>query len=128
MDMKVQNRRNFYRINFDGMANVEIGNENYDCCQVKNLSLTGMFVKGNFQQQVGDCLINLFHKEKCGNNSLQASGEIVWSNDEGVDLKFTTMSFENYILLQTTLINKAEQPATILRELPKDSPFEISNV
>ncbi len=128
MNIKFENQKKFHRVNFDGMVSLKFNDDSYDCCQVKDLSLTGMFVKGNFQQQVGDCLINLFHKEKCGNNSLQASGEIVWSNDEGVALKFTTMSFENYILLQTTLINKAEQPATILRELPKDSPFEISSV
>ena len=128
MNMKFDNQRKFHRVNFDGMVNLKFNDDSYDCCQIKNLSLTGMFVIGNFQQQMGNCLVKLFHKEKCGNNSLQASGEVVWSNVEGVDLKFTTMSFENYMLLQTTLINKAEHPAIILRELPKNCPFEISSV
>ena len=87
-----------------------------------------MFVKGNFKQQEGNCLVRVFHKETSGNNSLQASGEVVWNNDEGIGLKFTSMSFENYMLLHTTLINKAAQPALVLHELPENSPFEITSL
>ena len=127
--MKFDNRRNFHRINFAGKVNLQFIDNRYDGCQIKNLSLTGMFIKGNFQQQREiNCLVRLFHKENSGNNSLRASGEVVWNNDEGVGLRFTSMTFENYMLLQTTLINKAEQPVAILRELPKNCPFEITIV
>ena len=86
-----------------------------------------MFVVGNFQQhQVENCHIRLFHKEKSGNNCLRASGKVVWNNNEGVGLKFTAMTFENYMLLLTTLINKAKLPAIILREFPKNPPFEVN--
>ena len=129
MNMKHKNRRKFHRINFDGKANIKFIDDSYDCCHVKDLSLAGMFVKGNFQRhQMEYCHVQLFHKEKSGNNSLHVSARVVWINDEGVGLRFTTMSFENYMLLHTTLINKAEQPAVILYEFPESSPFEITSL
>ena len=129
MNIKHNNRRKFHRINFDGKANIKFIDDSYDWCHVKDLSLTGMFVKGNFKRhQLEDCHVQLFHKEKSGNNSLHVSARVVWSNEAGVALRFTTMSFENYMLLHTTLINKAEQPAIILHEFPENSPFEITSL
>lgn len=124
--MNLDNKRKFHRVNFDGQANLDFINGNYTCCQIKNLSLTGMYVSGNFQRhQQRNCSIKIFHKEKSGNNSLQANGEIVWSNDEGAGIRFTSMALEYYILLQTTLITKADHPEIVLRELPSSYPFEV---
>jgi hypothetical protein len=129
MNIKQKNCRKFHRINFDGKANIKFIDDNYDCCHIEDLSLVGMFVKGNFQKhQMEYCHVQLFHKEKSGNNSLHISARVAWSNDEGVGLRFTTMSFENYMLLHTTLINKAAQPATVLHEFPESSPFEITSL
>ena len=128
MNIKFDNRRKYHRVNFDGKADLDFITASHNYCQVKNLSSTGMFLLGNFQQQnLKYCRIVLFHKEKSRNNCLRASGEFVWGNAEGVGLRFTSMTFENYMLLHTTLINKTEQPAIILREFPKDCPFEISS-
>ena len=125
--MKTSNRRKFHRVQFDGMVTLQFADENYDCCQIKNLSLTGMYVTGDFQQhEIENCQVRLFHSEKSGNNCLKATGEVVWSNDEGAGFRFTKMTFENYMLLLTTLINKAKQPAIILNEFPKDCPYEIT--
>jgi hypothetical protein len=127
--MKQDNRRKFHRIDFDGKVSLNFTDDSFECCQIKNLSLTGMFVQGKFwEQEEEDCNIRIFHKEKSANNCLRASGKVVWSNDEGAGLQFTAMTFENYMLLLTTLINKADRPAIILREFPKNSPFEITGL
>ncbi len=126
--MKPENRRRFHRIDFDGTVNVQFAHRSYDCCQVKNLSLTGMFVKGKFKRkQVDDCRVKVFHKEPEGNNCLQALGRVVWRSEEGVGLTFTSMSFEDYMLLQTTLRDKADEPEVVLREFPQSCPFEITS-
>ena len=97
--MKFKNRRKFHRINFDGKVNLQFADGSYDCCQIKNLSLTGMFVEGDFQQHsVEDCHIKLFHKETSGDNSLKATGKVVWCNEEGLGMQFTQMTFEDYML------------------------------
>lgn len=128
MTMTTDNRRQFHRIDFDGMADLSFFTKSYGACQVKNLSLTGMCVLGHFRKhRQQDCLVKLFHKEKTGNNCFHATGTVVWSSSEGIGLRFARMSFENYMLLQTTLIQKADQPEVILRELPSEVPFEITS-
>ena len=127
--MRIDNRRKFQRIDFDGKVDLKFVNYSYDCCQVKNLSLTGMFIEGNFLgRKARNCNVQIFHEDNNGNNSLRASAKVVWKNNEGIALEFTTMTFENYLLLQTTLINKAEEPEIILRELPKNYPFFIQSL
>ena len=127
--MESNNRRKFQRIEFDGMACLKIGEHVYDCCPIKDLSLTGMFIAGNFQKhKVKKCTVKIFHKENDELNSLLATGKVVRVNEEGIGLRFTEMSFENYVLLQTTLSNKAEEPTIILREFPEKIPFKIKDI
>jgi len=126
MNIKSKNRRKFHRINIDGQVNLDFIDDVYKDCLIKNLSLTGMFVIGNFQQRYAEnCSINIFHKTKSNNINLQASAEVVWGDDEGIAFKFTSMTFDSYMMLVSTLINNAEQPAIILREFPKNCPYEI---
>ena len=127
--MKNDNRRKFQRIDFDGNVELKFVNYSYDSCPVKNISLTGLFIEGNFQKRKAiNCHVQIFHKDKNGNNSLRALAKVVWKNNEGIGLKFTAMTFENYLLLQTTLINKAKESEPILREIPKNCPYLISNL
>jgi hypothetical protein len=126
--MKHHNRRKFHRIKYDSKANVTFINDDMHYCQIKNLSLTGMFVQGNFQQQHAEnCSINIFDKTKSKKINLRASAEVIWENDKGIAFKFTSMTFDSYMLLVSTLINNAEQPAIILHEFPKSCPYEITN-
>lgn len=125
--MKFKNRRKFHRISFDGKANVEIGDEVYECCQVKNLSLSGMYVAGNIKYKQGEnCLISFVRDGNPQKVYLQASGKIIWGNDKGFGLQFTSMNADHYQVLVTVLINNAEMPATILSQIPQKSPYEKS--
>jgi len=127
--MEIDNQRKFQRIDFDGMVELKFVNYSYDSCLVKNISLTGLFIEGNFPKcKAINCHVQIFHKDKDGNNSLRALARVVWKNNEGIGLKFTEMTFENYLLLQTTLINKSRESEPILRELPENCPFLISSL
>ena len=128
--MNFQNRRTFYRIDFAGKVNVEIGDESYDCCQVENLSITGMYVAGNFKHMQTDenCLISFVRDGDSKKVYMQASGKIVWGNDEGFGLQFTSMKSDHYQVLVTVLINNAKLPAVILSQIPEKCPFEISSM
>lgn len=127
--MKFHNRRKFQRISFDGQASLDFMKGSYECCQIQNLSLTGLFVTGTFlRQNKKHCFLRIFHNDKTENNSLLATAKVVWSNNEGVGLEFTNMTLENYELLQETLSKNTEQPENILREIPHIYPFEITSV
>ena len=98
--MKIKNRRKFHRINLSERVDLEFSDESYDCCRVKNLSLTGMFVAGKFpHKHEGNCQIDLFHKTKSSETCLQASATVVWGNAMGVGLRFTSMTQDSYMLL-----------------------------
>ena len=126
--MKIKNRRKFHRINFSERVDLEFVDESYDSCQVKNLSLTGMFVIGKFpHKQEDNCQIDLFHKTESSKTCLHASATVVWESEMGVGLRFTSMTRNSYMLLLSTLINNAEQSAIILHEFPKSCPFIIEN-
>ena len=126
--MKTPERRKFHRIQYDGQVKVKLAGESDNFFSAGNLSLTGLFVQGNFQQTPDqDCLIQFVRKEKPENTYLEMIGKVVWSNENGMGVKFTSMKFNNYMLLISTLINNAEQPAIILSEIPKDCPYEIAH-
>jgi len=126
--MKSENRRNFHRVNLDERVDLGFIEDNYNGCQIKNLSLGGMFVLGSFSQtQMENRQIDIFIKTKSERTRLHASATVVWGNEEGVGLKFTSMTKDNYMSLLTTLINNAERPAIIQYEFLKSCPFEIKH-
>jgi len=125
--MSEQKIRMFKRISFDRKVRLDFVSESYDYCQVKDLSLTGMFVLGTFQQKVGEhCLVKLLQKGVDSELKLLALANVVWTNDEGVGIEFTSMSFDSYLFLQVTLLYEADEPIAIGLELPEECPFEIS--
>ena len=119
--------RKFNRIKISDYVELNFLSGSYDSCQLKDVSLTGMFIKGNFKQNVGEkCLVKVFQKEDSSRLKLLAAANVVRKNDEGTAIKFTFMSFNNYTLLQTTLLYEAEEPLQIGLELPEECPFGIS--
>lgn len=126
--MSEQKKRVFKRISFDRYVRLDFLSESFDNCQIKNLSLTGMFVIGAFQDKIGEyCLVKLFQKGMSSNVKLLASANVVRTNDEGIAIEFNSMSFDSYMFLQVTLLYEAEEPMVIALELPEECPFEISD-
>lgn len=115
MSIKSVNQRDFCCINLDRFFNIEFEDKSYDCCQIVNLSLSGMSVAGNFnKEQTENCLVSFVREKKA---------EVVRRNEEGVGVKFTSMDFDHYQVLLTALINNAELPAVILSQIPKKCPY-----
>lgn len=112
----------------DDLATVKFAEETCEYGQIKNLSLTGMFVSCRLNKpQKGLCHIWFAKKNKPGHVYLEITGEYVWGSKEGVGLKFTSVDFDNYMTLISTLINNSKQPTVILYELPKNCPYEVTN-
>ena len=126
--MKASEQRKFHRINFDEDVFMDFADNTSDCCRIKNISLGGMFISGHSpRKETETCQIRFYYNAKLKEPRLRASAKVVWRNEEGVGIKFTAMSYDNYMSLLTTLLNKAEQPSIILREFPKACPFEITS-
>lgn len=128
MNIKPKYSRRFHRINIDEEVNLELTGDAYSRCRIKNMSVGGMFIAGcSPQENMENCKVNIYNNQKTKKLRFQASVSVVWSNEEGVGLKFTAMNPDSYMFLRTTLINNAEQPAAIIYDLARACPFEITN-
>lgn len=128
MNVKQDTRRKYIRVHFDRHVNLEFISDSYDHCPIKNLSLAGMFIMGNFQQQEGTyCLVNLIQKGISTDLSLRASAKVVRKDDEGVAIEFTSMPFESYLILQITLLSENENNVIIEKLLTDECPFEVTD-
>lgn len=128
MTIELKNRRKFSRIRFDRHVNLEFISDRYDHCPMKDLSLTGMFVKGNLQKQLGNyCLFTLDKTETSNNLKFQALAKVVRKDDEGVAIEFTSMPHDSYMFLQLTLLNESEDPSGAEQLLPDSCPYGVTD-
>ena len=122
------NQRKFQRVAYYEQAHVIIGDHLYESCQIRNLSLSGMFVAGNFNNKISDNIqISFVRNKKNQKIFLKVLGEITWVNNEGIGIKFHSMNFDCYLTLVEELIINAENPVDVLKEIPGMSPFEITS-
>ncbi len=121
-------KRRYARIHFERNVQLEFFTEIYDKCQVRNISLGGMFITGNFPSNLSDqCYVNLTQTGKQTYLTLQALAKVLRQDDEGLALNFTSMSFESLLSLEMILLYQArEKSSDIEIKLPKDLPFEIN--
>jgi len=130
--MSEQEKRRYVRIHFKRQVQLDFFTEVYDKCQVKNISLGGLFVNGKFPHKVDDqCYVNITLTSKTTYLSFKALAEIVRQDDEGIEgiaLKFISMSFESLVLLELILLYEPREKSSDTEteiKLPTDLPFEI---
>lgn len=120
-------RRNSSRIQLGRQAKLDFDTDVYEECLIQDLSLTGMFVHGDFQQNEGDqCVVILIQEGKYSYLSLEASAQVVRKDNKGVAITFTSMPLESLMLLQMILhCEDGEKP--IGREIKSfdNLPFKV---
>ena len=123
------NRRRFNRIQFNGQVSLSFIHDHFTDCQIKNLSLSGIYIAGNFQEQLSDtCRINFIHSAIPHENDFQALARFVRKDEEGIALEFTEMSFDSYAFLMATLVYGSEEPLVMQEEMPLKCPFTIRDI
>ena len=129
MIIESKNRRKFARTHFNRHVNLKFMSNQYKNHRANNLSLTGMFVIGDLQKQIGNyCLIDLVETEKSTDLCFQAKAKVIRKDDEGVAIEFTLMPRDSYMFLQLTLLNEIEYPFVVEKLLPNDCPFEVTDM
>ena len=99
-----EQKRRFARIIFQRHVSLDFLYDKYEDCQIKDLSLTGMFLLGSYHQQVGEhCVVKLFQKGEASDLALKADAKVVRLTEEGVAVDFISMTFDSYMFLQVTL-------------------------
>lgn len=120
-------QRKFTRIQFERYVDLEFISDRYEHCQISNLSLDGMFIKGDFKQHNGkSCFIDLVQTGTSTELSLHALAKVVRNDDKGIAVKFSSMPFDSYMYLQTSLFYEANN-LIFEKMLEEECPFEVTD-
>jgi len=89
-----------------------------------NLSLSGLYVKGFYEQKAGDlCIIELKRTSHGREDTVRAVASAVRVNETGMALKFISMKLDSFLLLQTVFSSFAEDPTLLGGETLEDISF-----
>jgi len=89
-----------------------------------NLSLSGLYVKGFYEQKAGDvCVIDLKQANSGQEAIIRAVCSAVRVNETGMALKFISMKLDSFLLLQTVFSSFAEDPGLLGGESLEDISF-----
>ena len=125
--MERKDRRRFSRMHLQWAARLDFGVREYRRF-VHDVSLSGLYVEGNFRQLVGDlCVISL--KQSClfTEDAVHAVGSIARTSEHGVAVEFLSMKLDSFFFLQAMLFSKAVNPAPLGREFISSSIFELED-
>ena len=127
MNIEPDRQREFPRVQFNRYVNLEFVSGNYDHCRVKNLSLTGLLIEGDFEKCEGTCChVDIFQSGITTELNLQTSAKVVRKNDKCIAVEFTSMTYDSYMLLQATLMLEAKDPFVLEKVMPENCPFEVT--
>ncbi|MCI5209557.1 MAG: hypothetical protein D3910_12385 [Candidatus Electrothrix sp. ATG2] len=123
--MKNINNRRFSRVGILWAVHLEFHVNEYKSF-VNNVSLSGLFIEGDFDQVIGDlCIMNLKQSALYKRNVIRAVGIVSRVTVKGIGLEFLSMKLDSFSFLQSTLLRKAVQPAEVSREFLMNDCFKL---
>lgn len=127
-NMDYVSTRQFTRVNFQRNVQLDFGGKKYSQQTVHDLSLSGIYVNGEFDQKTDDtCVIELSKAEYGAGVELRACCSVVRVNDSGIALEFTSMGHDSFLFLQTTLLYEADDPLLLGAEFVKNVRFTVTS-
>ncbi|MCI5124168.1 MAG: PilZ domain-containing protein [Candidatus Electrothrix sp. AR5] len=121
-----KNKRKFTRMHVHLDADLDFGSQHFYRNSVEDISLGGLYVNGDFQQQEGDiCTVSLNHSELDEILEIHATCSVVRSNGQGVGLEFVSMKLDDFCHLQTVLLYQADDPAILGTEFVNNINLEL---
>ncbi|MCI5133149.1 MAG: PilZ domain-containing protein [Candidatus Electrothrix sp. EH2] len=121
-----KNKRQFTRLHIHLDAELNFGSQFYYKRAVENISLGGLYVVGNFHQQLGDiCTVTLNHSELDDALEIHATCFVVRSDEQGLGLEFISMKLDDFCHLQTILLYQADDPVVLGTEFVNNANLEL---
>jgi hypothetical protein len=116
-------RRRFTRVDILLDVSLDFGVRRYRHF-ANNLSLSGLYVKGFYEQKAGDaCIIDLKQASYGQETIIRAVCSAVRVNETGMALKFISMKLDSFLALQTVFSTFAEDPELLGGESLEDISF-----
>lgn len=119
--------REHERINLSRVAGVTFPGHTRHIYPTQDISLTGMFITGQFEHPSGTpCTVTLAERWSGQVFVMDFTGKVARHGQNGIAIKFTEMALKPYALLQTVLLYGSSNPLSLCQEFAKGDPFEIS--
>lgn len=104
-------KRRHARVDFSRSVNLVAGNRPQGAYPARNLSLSGLYLEGDFDVPVGECCRLELHDTNSTTCQLYGfSGRISRRDERGIGVEFTSMGRESLMFLQTMVLYCADDP------------------
>ncbi len=118
------NKRKFRRIPLTSFKDIDLllNNKHYQNIQIKDLSLSGLYIEGLFTDKLGDeCELLLKTSEEQPNTYLKLPCKIIRVKTKGIALEFSYPNQDCLVYLETLILYHAEDPFAAATEFPDES-------
>jgi c-di-GMP-binding flagellar brake protein YcgR len=111
------NRRRNVRIEFQALADLKFPERSYSQCQVRDLSLTGIFVIGiDGRGQDEKCEVTLHLSGGSSDVRLTMKAEVVRAETQGLALRFSEIDLDSFIHLKNIVYYNSLDPDILEQE------------
>lgn len=119
--------RRFKRVVFSRTAKLILHAKMYKEGQIYNLSLGGLFLKGQYDINPGEaCELELCEKGRHSSLILNFQVRVVRVEAQGLALEFLDMSPDSYRFLQTMVLYSTDDPYGVSLEFLEDFPVAVA--
>lgn len=123
-----KNKRQFTRLHTYLEAEIDFGSQRYFRHPVENISLGGLYIKGNFQHHSGDiCTISLHQSEFDAAFEVHATCSVIRGCEQGLALEFISMKLDDFYHLQAVLLYESDDPFVLGTEFVNNMNLELEN-
>jgi hypothetical protein len=123
-----KNKRQFTRLHTCLEAEIDFGYQRYFRHPVENISLGGLYFRGNFQHYSGDiCTISLNPSKFETSFEVNATCSVIRGCEQGLALEFTSMKLSDFCHLQAVLLYESDDPFVLGTEFVNNMNLELEN-
>ncbi len=113
--------RRFTRVGLSRTVSLFLGEDFYEQIQIRNLSVGGLFVEGDYSCKSGDlCEVELQETGSSCSLFLKLGAVVRRVEKDGLALQFNDMSNDSFMFLQTVVLYSAEDPRSAAKEFLDD--------
>jgi len=121
--------RKHARVEFSHPAKVTFADQTSKTIPIKDISLAGLFLlcKNQFFDEE-QCVIELTEKWDRMSYTFTILGKVIRSTDQGVAIQFISMEPYTYMMLQTSLIYRCNDPSALGEEFAGTCPVILDGI
>ena len=117
-EKKGEDSREFTRVPIKVEAEIHAENQSIFCEQTRDVSMKGLFLKGNECFPTGThCVVTLFLGGREGGMRIDVKGVVEHSSEKGMGVQFTEIGLDSYEHLQNLVLYNSQDAHKVEKEI-----------